>query len=51
MLRLTVDSIVEDCAKLAKLVSPVVCNSSPEGFLPLEEQKVSAVPFVEAQVQ
>lgn len=28
------DKVVTLCSELAKLVSPVVCSSSPEGFLP-----------------
>lgn len=32
--REVVDKVVSLCSEVAKLVSPVVCSSSPEGFLP-----------------
>ena len=32
--RSSVSEVVILCSRVVKLVSPVVCNSSPEGFLP-----------------
>ena len=34
MSRAAVAEVVQLCSEVAALASPVVCNSSPEGFLP-----------------
>ncbi|XP_077864701.1 tRNA (32-2'-O)-methyltransferase regulator THADA-like [Saccoglossus kowalevskii] len=33
------DCLIELCLDASSIVSPVVCNSSPEGYLPVDEQK------------
>ncbi len=35
-----VRGVVDICVQISELVSPVVCSSSPEGFLPSQEQEI-----------
>lgn len=34
----TINEVVSLCGEVAELVSPIVCSSSPEGFLPESEE-------------
>ena len=38
-IKLILDDILTQCVSISVLVSPVVCNSSPEGYLPREEEE------------
>ena len=40
--RTVVSGVVAACQRVARIVSPVVCSSSPEGFLPQERSKSDA---------
>lgn len=46
-----VDSLIRDCVILAELVSPVVCNSSPEGFLPSEDVEETVLLSVKTEAR